>query len=473
MRDHLVGFGVSNFMGYVWQKAMARAATVAVLVLGTAASALGGEFNQPWRSANSAIVLDAYEYTQLDWTKLPNNKRLAAFINKASDGLAPKYRCGGDKHCRLKWRRYSATKELYITRKVLAKTQGLKWGAYHLARPGNPIKQAQHFLQFTKPDKDDLLALDIEHNDPAKWMSLKDAEIFARYVKARVGRYPVLYTNHATSKFIADNRAKYPLLSRLNLWYARYKPSIPNVFPMGNWPSYTIWQFSSMANCNKKSCLRRINGADDWIDVNVVALSPAELRKQWPFAELRSIDVPAPSAPVVMAKGVAAGVDTMTTASVAAVSYAPMPRFSLPVEVQKGGKDVAVVAPNFRPGTQFALAVSKKPKTGRSDAKQAWDIPVQLASLSFAPSVAPLRASTITKRAILRKKVDRVAAVKSIPQKDAQGVLVSGPDTAMDELTMRRVLARFTLPDRLTTPKTAIAEPFVRVAQQAGLPGDL
>ena len=105
-------------------------------------------------------------------------------------------------------------------------------------------------------------------------MSLVDAEIFVRYVKKRTGRYPVLYTNHATAKFIAQNRDKYRLLAKLNLWYARYKADIRGVFPMGNWPSYTIWQFSSMANCNKRRCLRRIAGADNFIDVNVVSMSP-------------------------------------------------------------------------------------------------------------------------------------------------------------------------------------------------------
>jgi len=246
------------------------------------------DFNRTWHKANSSIVLDAYEYTPIDWTKMRNNKRLAGFINKASDGLSPSASCKGNSVCRLKWRRYSATRELYHTRKSMAKELGMKWGAYHLARPGNPVQQAHHFLNFTKPDKDDLLALDIEHNDPSKWMSLADGEIFARVIKSRTGRYPVLYTNHSTSKFIAANRAKYPLLSRLNLWYARYKPSMQGAFPMGHWDSYTLWQFSSMVNCNDRKCPWRINGAGNWIDVNVVAMSPEKLRKAWPFAELRA-----------------------------------------------------------------------------------------------------------------------------------------------------------------------------------------
>ncbi|SOC35124.1 hypothetical protein SAMN05892877_101197 [Rhizobium subbaraonis] len=48
----------------------------------------------------------------------------------------------------------------------------------------------------------------------------------------------MLYTNHATAKHIAANRHKYRILSRLPLWYARYKPGIRNVFPLGNWENF-------------------------------------------------------------------------------------------------------------------------------------------------------------------------------------------------------------------------------------------
>ncbi|MEL6505753.1 MAG: glycoside hydrolase family 25 protein [Pseudomonadota bacterium] len=425
------------------------------------------EFNQPWRYANSAIVLDAYEYTPLDWTKLPNNKRLAGFINKASDGLPPTYRCKGDRVCRLKWRRYSATQELYKTRKVLAKTQGLKWGAYHLARPGNPIKQAEHFLRFTRPEKDDLLALDIEHNDPTKWMSLADAEVFAKHIKMRVGRYPLLYTNHHTSKYIAANRDKYPLLSRLNLWYARYKPSVPGVFPMGNWDSYTIWQFSSMVNCNKKSCLRRIKGADDWIDVNVVAMSPQEMRKQWPFAELRAVEVPTSSQPVAAAKGAVTGADPATTAAIAPVkAKESMPRFSLPTDIMEKPVTVAVVAPRFRPDAKL-VETSGAEKLKSAKAKLAKAVEIKRAAFAYAPLAR--------KKDGIKNQLAAASAPKTVKTVALQTPALSkpskGPDDIIDALIQQRVLARFTLPVRFTTPGAGAVR--LSMAGRRGLPGDV
>jgi hypothetical protein len=181
------------------------------------------------------------------------------------------------------------SKELYHTRKTVAKALGLKWGAYHLARAGNPVQQADHFLDFARPEPDDLIALDIEENNPREFLSLEDAEIFARRIYARIGRWPVLYTNGATAKYVADNRQRFPILSRMRLWYARYKPGIAEHFPKGHWQSYTLWQFASQINCTPRACPYRVPGTNRDIDVNVSPLSLAELRRQWPFDGLEPL----------------------------------------------------------------------------------------------------------------------------------------------------------------------------------------
>lgn len=259
-------------------------------MLQPAEPASASDFSQPWTRDDRALVIDAYEYNELNWVDLVSDKRIVGFINKASDGLPPVYFCTGNETgyrlCKSLWRRYAVAKELYNTRRTLAKALGLKWGAYHLARPGNPVEQAQNFLDFASPGPDDLIALDIEDNDPSKWMSLDDAEIFVQEIKYRTGRYPMLYTNGNTAKHIADNAFRYKLLSRLPLWYARYKPEIGMHFPKGNWDNYALWQFASQVNCNKRSCPYRVKGANLDIDVNVASMSADELRRAWPFGAL-------------------------------------------------------------------------------------------------------------------------------------------------------------------------------------------
>ncbi|WP_027999690.1 glycoside hydrolase family 25 protein [Sinorhizobium arboris] len=300
-----------------------------------AASARAGEV-EPWKERQNAIIVDAYELNSIDWEAMLKDKRIAGFIAKASDGLPESFTCTGDHrgdtvaHCKTMWRKYAVSRELYQTRRLIARTHGLLWGAYHLARPGNPVDQANHFLNYADPRDDELMVLDIEGIDPEKYMSLEDAAIFAGHVKARTGRYPVLYTNHATAKHIAANRFKHRLLSRLPLWYARYKPAIRNVFPMGNWDRYSLWQFSSAHNCGKKRCPYRVPGTLNDIDVNVAAMSAAALKSVWPHGGLL------PEKPPVLTVVASAAVGTTPALNAEAVASLSRPLVISRAEAESG-----------------------------------------------------------------------------------------------------------------------------------------
>ncbi|MGB8819075.1 MAG: glycoside hydrolase family 25 protein [Rhizobiaceae bacterium] len=269
-----------------------RLSAAASIILLLASAAIGGsEFHKPWASDSRALVLDAYEFNEIDLTKISANKLVAGFINKGSDGMPPEYGCrsGGQPErelCKKEWRLYAVSKELFHTRRALAKALGLKWGAYHLGRQGNPIDQANHFIDFAEPEPDDLIAIDIEDLKSGKYISLEDAEEFARHIYRRLGRYPVLYINDDTAKHLGWQKDKYPLLSRLPLWYARYKPEVSKSFPKGNWDTYAMWQFASHLNCSANACPYRIEGAGSDIDINVANMSVKELKKAWPFGEL-------------------------------------------------------------------------------------------------------------------------------------------------------------------------------------------
>jgi hypothetical protein len=129
-----------------WIAATAVFAAQAIFTNGAGAT----EFFRPWADPKRAIILDAYEHNILDLQEIAGNKRVTAFIHKGSDGLPPPYKCQGDeterRACRVSWQRYAISRELYQTRRALAKKLGLEWGAYHLARAGDPLEQARHFL---------------------------------------------------------------------------------------------------------------------------------------------------------------------------------------------------------------------------------------------------------------------------------------------------------------------------------------
>jgi GH25 family lysozyme M1 (1,4-beta-N-acetylmuramidase) len=294
--------------------AFSALAAIALLACGSARAA----DDEPWKVPSTALVIDAYELNTIEWSKLVANKRVAGFISKASDGLPEVYDCRkphrGDStnHCKTMWRKYAVSRELYQTRRMLAKAHGMLWGAYHLARPGNPVDQANHFLDYAEPAPGEMMVLDIEGLDTNEFMSLADAEIFARHIKTRTGRYPVLYTNHVTARHIAVHREEYRLLSRLPLWYARYRPDIKGVFPMGNWEGYLLWQFSSATNCGEKSCPMRIEGTLNDIDVNTTAMTPKALAAIWGQGGL--VEERAPELQHLVIASVSLGTSTLPSA---------------------------------------------------------------------------------------------------------------------------------------------------------------
>ncbi|MFS8049305.1 glycoside hydrolase family 25 protein [Rhizobium sp. BR 314] len=310
-------------------------------VIGPATKPSAGE-NQPWTDPKNALIVDAYELNTIDWSAFLQDKRIAAFISKASDGLPATYNCAakpaGDTpaHCKTIWRKYAISRELYQTRRMLAKTNGLLWGAYHLGRPGNPIDQANHFLDYAAPQPDELMVLDIDGMDPTQFMSLDDAQIFVAHIKVRTGRYPILYTNHNTAQYIADHRNLYPLLSRLPLWYARYKPDVTGTFPLGNWDSYALWQFVSSENCSDKSCPYRVPGTLTDIDVNVVPMTKVQLAEIWPQGDLvPAKPLPAPDLTIALDATCSGPRQTLVSLLLDPVVTASIPRSKSVAEINE------------------------------------------------------------------------------------------------------------------------------------------
>jgi GH25 family lysozyme M1 (1,4-beta-N-acetylmuramidase) len=223
------------------------------------------EFNEPWKNPNIAIAIDPYEGNPIDWAQLATDKRVVAIIHRATIGF-----------------RVDAK---YAERKVEARKRGYKWGAYHFGKPGDPIKQADFFLEIVKPDKDDLIALDLDGLDTTKHMSFAEARLFIDRIKEKTGRYPFVYANNLVTKAIADAYGQDDLFARTHLWYARFKPTVTD-FPAGTWKTYTIWQFSSEINCtaaNRSACLYTVPGTEYDMDVNVFNGTIEELKLKWPF----------------------------------------------------------------------------------------------------------------------------------------------------------------------------------------------
>jgi GH25 family lysozyme M1 (1,4-beta-N-acetylmuramidase) len=225
------------------------------------------DFNEPWKNPNIALAIDPFEGNSIDWDQLATDKRVVAIIHRATIG--------------------DRVDKKYAERKIEAKKRGYKWGAYHYGKPGDPIKQADFFLETVKPEADDLLALDLESTEFDKHMSFDEARAFINRVKQKTGRYPIIYANNLVTKAIANQYGEDDVFAKTHLWYARFKRSV-NDFPTGTWKTYTLWQFSSEMNCSpadRSQCLYTVPGTEYDMDVDVFNGTIDELRKGWPFAE--------------------------------------------------------------------------------------------------------------------------------------------------------------------------------------------
>jgi len=229
--------------------------------------AQSSEFSEPWKNPGIALVIDPYEGNDIDWEKLATDKRVVAIIHRATIG--------------------ARADRKYAERRDEAKRRGYKWGAYHFGKPGDPAKQADFFLETVKPTGEDLIALDLESDDPSKDMSFDEARIFIKRIKEKTGRYPLIYANRIVAKAITDKYGADDVFVKTRLWYARFKKEITD-FPTVTWKTYTIWQFSSELNCsatNRDTCLYTVPGTAYDMDVDVYNGTVDELESKWPFAK--------------------------------------------------------------------------------------------------------------------------------------------------------------------------------------------
>src|SRR5207248_3088242 len=161
------------------------------------------EYKEAGKHLEVASDIDPYEGNAVDWAKLATDKRVVAIIHRATIG--------------------DRVDKRYAELKIEAKKRGYKWGAYHFGKPGDPIKQADFFLDTVKPTPDDLIALDLESTNGSKHMSFEDARVFIKRVKEETGRYPLIYANNEVTKAITEQYAADDVFSQTRLWYARFK----------------------------------------------------------------------------------------------------------------------------------------------------------------------------------------------------------------------------------------------------------
>lgn len=205
--------------------------------------------DRPWLLPQVPIVIDPYEANTVNWAQVKTDGRVRAVIHRASHGMRAdaKFR-----------QRYGEATEA-----------GLLYGAYHLGKPGDPIAQADFLLSQVAGTDITFLALDIEDDNPARFMSLADSERFIKRIHEKTGRYPAVYVNFNVYKIISRKYGSDSVFAKTPLWLARFRNS-HGMTDTRVWPDYRFWQFSSEINCTPgATCLYRVPGTKSDMDVNV------------------------------------------------------------------------------------------------------------------------------------------------------------------------------------------------------------
>lgn len=152
---------------------------------------------------------------------------------------------------------------MYAPRRAAAKKAGLLWGAYHFFRPGDIVRQVEHFMRHAAPEPGTLMALD--HEDPK--CSAADAIQFLQLLEAKIGRRPVIYSGHVIKEQLGNQVNEY--LGGCRLWLAQYgkMANVPNC-----WDDYWLWQFTESGD---------IKGVTGEVDVNSFKGTEEDLINQW------------------------------------------------------------------------------------------------------------------------------------------------------------------------------------------------
>lgn len=154
---------------------------------------------------------------------------------------------------------------------------GIRFGAYHFARPGgtstativsSAIAQADHLLDFAQPQPGELPpVLDLEQTGGLSVANLQQwAGAWLDEIYVRTGVSPLIYASPAFwKKYLGDTQAE--AVAGNKLWVAHWTTAASPTVPANNWGglSWLFWQWSDCQHVpGIKNCVDgdRFNGAD-------------------------------------------------------------------------------------------------------------------------------------------------------------------------------------------------------------------
>jgi lysozyme len=164
----------------------------------------------------------------------------------------------------------------YAVRRKPASDQGILYGAYHFLRPGDPVAQADHFLDvaLSVPQPDELL-LALDHED--RRVPLENAKKWLRRVSAKANRKAVLYSGFLIKEQLGKGKDSFLAGHRLWLSHFSSRPVCPP-----NWDAPWIIQFTGDGKGPEPHQVPGIK-IEGGIDLNHYGGTPGQLQAEWAF----------------------------------------------------------------------------------------------------------------------------------------------------------------------------------------------
>lgn len=220
----------TNVSGSSWYKITAVGGkSVSSLYGVSAVYAATGLFRSISTSAFREGIDVSHWQGAIDWAKVKSAGKTFA-IAKATEGVGFK-------------------DDRYDRNKAGAMGQGIKFGAYHFARPGNdPVKEADWFVNNAGMQHGMLIpTLDLERTGGLGTTALTNwVKSWVQRVDARLGVKPMIYVSPSFWRTYMGNTRWFADNGYAILWVANWGVTSPSV-PGENWggKSWTFWQYTS------------------------------------------------------------------------------------------------------------------------------------------------------------------------------------------------------------------------------------
>ena len=149
-------------------------------------------------------VIDISHYQSTPSLKALNDEGIVGVICKATEGR-------------------STRDDTYFDKKSKLKDQGMRWGSYHYSSGSEALLQVENYLNYAKPEADELIALDYEPSSSGQNMTYDQMVEFVSLIKQETGRYPMIYGGRLLREVL--HGVETSILSECPLWYSRYNSS--------------------------------------------------------------------------------------------------------------------------------------------------------------------------------------------------------------------------------------------------------